>query len=376
MIQAVDAWYVRLPSGRVLRAKGKLVRRYLKAGKLPKGTHVRRSPDEEWLALEWTQEFADALKAMAKAKSETPLRSLPPAPPKAQRPGSVAAHLDPVRLPTIGISGIAQELLAALDNTFTRSKMLVAGAACLAGGVVVALLQNGARAFAEEGSTWWWLAGAILVALLGFGACALITRMTYIEVSRLRPSRWHEARAGIAAQTLRLALAVVLVAGTMLLTVALLRWFPRWLLETEAMNWSPATRENLAGMTAAVALVFEVALWPIVAFTLLLAPLLAVEECSLAGALVAWWRLIHRHSSRAFAYQALAIAVGAVISLPFVLPVYAVWLGTPAEGPLVAPVQSALTLLISVAAAPFCAYLFVANVFIYLNLRYEYSLRR
>ena len=29
-----------------------------------------------------------------------------------------------------------------------------------------------------------------------------------------------------------------------------------------------------------------------------------------------------------------------------------------------------------VAAAPFCAYLFVANVFIYLNLRYEYSLRR
>ena len=40
MIQAVDAWYVRLPSGKVLRAKGKLVRRYLKAGKLPKGTRV------------------------------------------------------------------------------------------------------------------------------------------------------------------------------------------------------------------------------------------------------------------------------------------------------------------------------------------------
>src|SRR5437773_7768617 len=91
-----------------------------------------------------------------------------------ERPGSVASHLDSARLPTIGIGGIAQELLAALDNTFTRGKMLVAGATCLAGGLVVALLQSGARAFAEEGLTWWWVVGAILVALLGFGACALI----------------------------------------------------------------------------------------------------------------------------------------------------------------------------------------------------------
>src|SRR5438874_1789473 len=60
MSQAADYWYVRFPDGRMVRASSTAsVRRRLRSGRIPRGSRVRRSPDQEWLALGQAAEFAD-----------------------------------------------------------------------------------------------------------------------------------------------------------------------------------------------------------------------------------------------------------------------------------------------------------------------------
>ncbi len=62
MSEVSDAWFVRFPDGRVVRAANTtVVRQQLTSGKIPRTSSVRRSPDEAWTALEWTREFADLL---------------------------------------------------------------------------------------------------------------------------------------------------------------------------------------------------------------------------------------------------------------------------------------------------------------------------
>src|SRR3712207_1212650 len=61
----------RLPDGRVLRvASTAALRRDVESGQVPVTSTVRRSPEEEWMPLEWTREFADLVQA---------LRARPPA---------------------------------------------------------------------------------------------------------------------------------------------------------------------------------------------------------------------------------------------------------------------------------------------------------
>ena len=60
MSEASDHWYVRFPDGRVVRAANTtVVRQQVTLGKIPPNSSVRRSPEDEWTALEWTREFAD-----------------------------------------------------------------------------------------------------------------------------------------------------------------------------------------------------------------------------------------------------------------------------------------------------------------------------
>src|SRR5262249_30490844 len=65
MSHAEDPWYIRYPDGRVRRAASTdTVRRFLGDGAIPLACLVRRSADEEWMALEWTAEFADLIEQL------------------------------------------------------------------------------------------------------------------------------------------------------------------------------------------------------------------------------------------------------------------------------------------------------------------------
>ena len=73
MSQSGDAWYVRFPDGRVKRAANtNVLRRQLHSGRVPYASTVRRSPDQEWVTLEWTEEFADLVKKGAAANGTKP----------------------------------------------------------------------------------------------------------------------------------------------------------------------------------------------------------------------------------------------------------------------------------------------------------------
>src|SRR5947207_2748939 len=94
MKPGLDAWYIRIPDGRVLRAATtKAVRVHVGSGLIPPDSRVRRHPDDEWAALEWTQEFADLVKAPSTVEVELPSNDT--AKPKAalRKHDSIAAHL-------------------------------------------------------------------------------------------------------------------------------------------------------------------------------------------------------------------------------------------------------------------------------------------
>src|SRR5579885_2945829 len=137
MKQVSDAWYIRLPDGRVLRAANTAaVRTHLTSGRIPPDSRVCRGVGEEWVLLEWTQEFADLAREKTSDHAATALAE--PAAGSPSRPASndlasasrrragVSARLDPLRLQTIGVRGLVDELLAALDSTLVRHK-IVAG---------------------------------------------------------------------------------------------------------------------------------------------------------------------------------------------------------------------------------------------------------
>jgi len=104
---------------------------------------------------------------------------------------------------------------------------------------------------------------------------------------------------------------------------------------------------------------------------LLLGPTVVIEEGSLSQSLGSWGGLLRRHLVRVVFYETLAAAVAFVLSVPFVVPV--VLAAGPALGDNVVAQATgyAVAVLLGLAVAPALAYLTVANVFIYLNLRYE-----
>ena len=120
-------------------------------------------------------------------------------------------------------------------------------------------------------------------------------------------------------------------------------------------------------------MIVEVVLWPIVGFALLLPPILVVEDCSIGKALSLWLRLLRRDMGRVFLYEALALGLGLAATLLLALPWLALFIYEPVDFPqlLPAPSPSRGRVLAGLALAPLLAYLMVANVFIYINLRYE-----
>jgi hypothetical protein len=367
MSEAADFWYIRLPDGQVLHAATTaIVRQHLEAGRIPAGSMVRRTTDGEWVALAWTREFADLT---AKAVTNGPSAAGPPVArarrQRRGRPSSIAARLDPQQLQLVGVRGLLQELLAALDSTLVRKKMEAAALAGLCLGFLLALyLLPAVRSAPRSAGFDWYLAAAALLVVAA--TTGLLTRLTYVELSRLRPARWREGLAGLDFLTARLGVTQGLVVGGTLGLIALLRWLPTWLLAGGA---SPA-REVWAAVAVVVGLVLEVCLWPVCVFVLLLGPVLVVEGASVVGALRQWARLVRQHPGRVLLYEALAMGQGLIATLPFAFPLLALY-GLPLDERLLGPALFTRHVLTGCALAPLLAYLIVANVFIYLNLRYS-----
>jgi hypothetical protein len=195
---------------------------------------------------------------------------------------------------------------------------------------------------------------------------ALLTRTTFIELSRLRPAKPEEVRAGWTARAVRLFIAQLLVAGLAIGLIVLLRGLPQWLLpgEEQSQAWQVA-----ADVAAVIGVVAEVVLWPVVVLALLLAPVMVVEEVGVEAGLAHWWRLLREHPGSVLLYEVLAVGVGLAVALVPALPL--LFLGQPADDRLSLAAATTRNVLLGLPAALLFAYVTVANVFIYLHLRYE-----
>src|SRR5262249_34331545 len=142
MIHSSDGWYIRLPDGRVLRAKTtRSVRHNLVKGRIHPESHVRRPGEEEWVALEGTEEFADLVLERVAGDSEE-LEVVEevekfPRPRRASRTSPPQKAATPSQ-PIPGSRGMVQQLLVALDSTLSSVKLGIAAVTGIAVGAVLA----------------------------------------------------------------------------------------------------------------------------------------------------------------------------------------------------------------------------------------------
>ena len=361
-----DSWLVRLPDGRVVRAKTTgSVRHHIETGRIPVDSWVRHSPEEDWTTLEWTAEFSD----LASQYRKRPVfhEESPATAPAGQEKPRVNGN----ELRTVGVRGLVEELLTAVDSTLNRSKLLLAGVVGILGaGVFLGL--NLANGWLES----WipWLGAGLILLMIVAVSTAILTQMTFVELSSLRPARRGEALARLGINSVRLMVCYALIGGTILLVIAGLRILPGWILSNVLEG--PIGSDVLPSLAAIGSLILEVLLWPVLGLALLLGPIVIVEECGSFAAIGQWWILIRRHRGRVFLYEALAVALGTVMTIPFLFPVFLAGWITPAIDSLSGVTWSTLCLLAGAAMTPLIAYLAVANVFVYLNLRYELANQR
>jgi hypothetical protein len=380
MKEHYDPWFVRLPDGRTIKAKSTAsVRHHVEAGHIPLNSMVRRTPDEEWVALAWVAEFADFASPHARTVFAP---GTPPADatPSGERSG-VSARLDPMRLQTVGIRGLVEELIAALDSTLSRSKLVPAAMA----GVLVYLGFFVSKALLDwlvQPAAWVPVAAGTAFAILVLSILnAVLARLTHQELSTLRPARLSEA-AGVVGAAVPAFLANALIAGAALGFLFLMVRVPGWAQSALAdAGMGGTTQEIVFTPILVVVTVLSLLAWLLVGMCWLLTPAIVIEEEGswLAG-LREWRHLLREHFSRIVFYEGLTVLLGIAISLPLTLAVGLALHGYPAVSPSW-PVGvgaggnwvtgSVDAVLHGLSAAPLLALMGVANVFIYLNLRYE-----
>src|SRR5262245_292958 len=110
MSKSRDMWYVRLPGGQELKAKStSAVIHHIQNGTIAKTSRARRTRDEEWMQLEWHAEFTESVTGVAPPKA--PSGDKPEKRPESPPLSGVAARLDPLRLRTVGVRGLAEDLI-------------------------------------------------------------------------------------------------------------------------------------------------------------------------------------------------------------------------------------------------------------------------
>ncbi|MBI3407730.1 MAG: hypothetical protein HY040_05165 [Planctomycetes bacterium] len=374
MARSIDYWYVRLTNGKVVRARStKVLRAYIRSGRISPQVRVRRTKTEDCAALEWTPEFSDLLSR--KKPGESGSGTHRPAPNRAAAPvprPRVRSKTRRQQLRPIGVRGLVGELLNALDSSFNRLKLTTAAVTGFSLGLGLMVLIW-LRAWFDEP----WVLGASgvigLLLMVAFSlATAVLTQATFIELSRLRPARQQEIRQGMAGRVLHVFVAQLLMAGVFVLALIYLRRVPGWILAPDEDG--QILSDWIVAPVLALRMIGEAICWPMLSLTLLLGPILVIEDCSLAKGLADWWGLLRRHLGRLLTYEALALAVGVLVASPFVAPVLVTaWsTGGFTSSTLNLVREATLGMLGGIALAPFLAYMIVANAFIYLNLKYEF----
>ena len=79
---------------------------------------------------------------VAVAESHTPLPNANGSSKEIPLKGGVSARLDPLRLQTVGIRGLVDELIAAFDSTVSTGKLIVSAVVSLAGALAVFLVMR------------------------------------------------------------------------------------------------------------------------------------------------------------------------------------------------------------------------------------------
>lgn len=365
-LQDKDVWYVRLPDGRVMRSRNTISLRYhVRRGRIPPDSRVRRSAADEWQTLKDVEELAEAV-AVAAARAHKGNGHLNPLGRMRSRTAFQEARL-------LGVRGLGRELLDALDSSLNRAKM---GIACLLGmlGAVSFITWNLLYTMREES---WWVFGAsawaVLVLLAACLGISTITQFTAVELSKMRQPRSAELWPSVLGQAVRLAAALLFVVGSGVGLILFFRWFPTWLTPgaDDDAWWGVASSAALV-----LRLILEVVFWPVIALApLLLSPILVVQDHGVWSCVREWWRLLRQHLGRIFLYEALATTLAAVFTVPLLIPIgIASWSIGISWSPEVTDgaVQAAVIVLAGIALTPLIAYLLVANVFIYLNLRFEF----
>jgi hypothetical protein len=333
MTEIKDIWHVRLPDGRVLRAAARAVRNHHAAGRLPAGAEVRRRSSDEWRPLAAHPEFTE--KADTGSWNDISLD-------QAGKAVTVASRMDAAQLRQPGVRGLLEELHAALDNTLTSRKIVATGFVALiaAAGAAAALLAN---------NLWATLGCIAGVGLVGLGLMALLSRMTFIEASRMRPSRIRDGWEGFAGLLPKL----VFTWGVALAALGAMSWGLRQLPGVVPAEWGPwATAGVMFG-----AGVVECLVWPLIVFLGPLAAIWVVEECSFGTGLGLWMQMLGPIRWRFFVSQWLTLSMAGVAALPLGWVV-----GQSPAGPALAWAVGG-TLVLS--------FYSVANVLLYLHLKYE-----
>ena len=157
-------------------------------------------------------------------------------------------------------------------------------------------------------------------------------------------------------------------------------WTERQFLEA---GLSPTLVEILFALVLAVVLALGVVLWLLIGFAWLVGPVAAVEEVGWLGAIREWSRLLREQFGRIVISEGLVVFLGLAAALPLTLAAGMATGGGPQLLPAVpwgygvegtnwvqGGVRAAV---LGLAAGPLVTLLAVANVSIYLNLRYDYS---
>jgi hypothetical protein len=220
-----------------------------------------------------------------------------------------------------------------------------------------------------------WLAAGLAFIVVAAMAASLITRATVAEMSHTGRGQWSEATRALPRTASSLAILCLFVFGTTGLAVWVLARAIAWL----PLDWQPETREAIAGLAAVLLLVLGVLLGPLTLTAFQFAPILVIEDCSAGKAFALWWQSIVRQGRRLYLYEGLAAAVAVATALPLLVPLALLaptFLARELASPWPVIRAIALAILSALAAARFITYLIVANLSVYLNLRYEQVLRR
>jgi hypothetical protein len=362
MASVYDSWFIRLPDGRVVLAKStRAVRHHIESGRIPPTSHVRRSPHEDWQKLEGIPDFAALL--LAPSSRDLPGGDKVPA---MARSGA--------EFRALGVRGLVNELFNAVDSSLHRFKLWIA-----CGTSLVWAVGYLALALLPPTTDLLWLMmfqAAIGLSLLFVAGLAsgILGQMTVVEISRFRPAQWHEVRPGVVGKAVKITLAQALILGMVLLPL----WGLHHSMDVWAWFFGSHLPPILQGTFLGLRLLLEIIFWPLAGMSLLLGPLILVEECSPWRGLAEWFDLLRTDLSRIFLYETLAFALGTVLTFPLIFPIlYAGWKFSLVTDYFLSAVGLAtLHVLGGLALTPLVAFLLVANVFIYLNLRYEFLFPR